>query len=175
MLKRYFDSAKVRQLSVAVRSIGGHGEVLFHGTRYPGQILGSNTILVPDSGIEAISFTRSPEVAAYWAILPRDRHDELPGVFVFDRSRLRTRYKLEPFNYFEGSVVHLADEMEERIVGRNIEGLERLLIGLAVLQPSVFESGELARAAPELLIKGVKRSLNANRSANLASQLEMVF
>jgi hypothetical protein len=42
-----------------------------------------------------VSFTRSPEVAAYFALLERDDDEGRGSVFIFDRQSLERRYKVE--------------------------------------------------------------------------------
>jgi hypothetical protein len=69
-------------------------DVLFHGTRYRESILASG-ILRFSPGVQTLSFTRSPYVAAHWAALPRDDEEQAGTVLVFDRASLKTRYKLE--------------------------------------------------------------------------------
>ena len=59
--------------------------------------------------------TRSPEVAAYWALLQRDDHEARGGVFIFDRKSLERRYELqfvpEPY-WHSDDVFHDEAEVE---------------------------------------------------------------
>jgi len=66
--------------------LAGRKSVLFHGTRYHTSILRSGMLLFATSGAPVVCFSRSPEVAAYWATLPRDDDEGCGAVFVFDRS-----------------------------------------------------------------------------------------
>ena len=112
-------------------------DVLFHGTRHRESVLASG-ILKFSSGGQTLSFTRSPDVAAYWAALPRDDDEGAGAVLVFDRASLRARYKLEciddsweadpsKFNEFWRAAAH--DEFEEQVCSRNVE-IAPHLIGL---------------------------------------------
>ena len=110
------------------------------------------------SGDIAVSLTRSSRVAAHWAVLGRDSQTrELPGIFILDRTRLRTRYRLEPFS-FCGLLEPrspLNDEMEERVVGRRIENLERYAAGLVVMGATADEMALVSGLYPHLLIKNI--------------------
>ena len=73
-------------------------DVLYHGTRHAQSILSMGVLFTSDPGYPMVSFTRSPEEAAYWALLERD-HDEGRGaIFIFDRRSLHCRYKIEPYH-----------------------------------------------------------------------------
>jgi hypothetical protein len=69
------------------RALGRGRDVLFHGTRYRESILASG-ILRFTPGVQTLSFTRSPDVAAHWAALPRDDEEQAGAVLVFDRTGL---------------------------------------------------------------------------------------
>ena len=56
-----------------------NADVLYHGTPYPRLILRSGTLLRAECGDEKVCLTRSPEVAAYWALLQRDDHEARGG------------------------------------------------------------------------------------------------
>ena len=45
---------------------------LFHGTRYPNEILASGYLSHGSVGDLAVCFSRSPEEAAFWATLERE-------------------------------------------------------------------------------------------------------
>jgi hypothetical protein len=119
-----------------VRAFARGRDVLFHGTRYRESILASG-ILRFSPGVQTLSFTRSPCVAAHWAALPRDDEEQAGTVLVFDRASLKARYRLEcvdngwqadpcQFNEF-WRAKH--DECEEQVWGRNVE-IAPHLIGL---------------------------------------------
>ena len=80
------------------RKLAGRRPVLFHGTRYPKSIARSGMLLFATAGDPVVCFSRSVEVAAYWADMPRDDDEGRGAVFVFDRCSLATRYRLEPFH-----------------------------------------------------------------------------
>jgi hypothetical protein len=132
-------------------------DVLFHGTRHREGVLASG-ILKSSSGSQTVSFTRSPDVAAHWAALPRDDDEGAGAVLVFDRTSLRGRYKLEciddsweadpsKFNEF-WRAAH--DEFEEQVSGRNVE-IAPHLIGLisAPIEP-LSRKGRAIKRAMEL-------------------------
>jgi len=149
-----------RFLREKARALGRGRDVLFHDTRYRESILASG-ILRFTPGVQTLSFTRSPDVAAHWAALPRDDEEQAGAVLVFDRASLRARYKLEcidnswqsepsKFNEF-WRAKH--DECEEQVWGRNIE-IASHLIGLisAPIEPrspkgrAIKQAMELQRA-----------------------------
>ena len=106
--------------------------VLYHGTRYLGAILRSNTISLPPSGYPMVSLTRDPRVAAYWAQLPRDDDEGAGAVLVLSRTRLAHRYRIRPFRdegCFDWQTrTFETDEAEEMIWGRPITNLRNFLL-----------------------------------------------
>ena len=60
--------------------------------------------------------TRSPEVATYSAVIPRDDDEKFGAVFVLDRLRIKSRYRLEANHDFE--CILDQDEMEEAYLGQ---------------------------------------------------------
>ena len=116
-----------KPMAVALRREFRGRDVLYHGTRYPKEIFFSNSLLA-DEISNAVCLTRSPEVATYWATLPRDDDEKFGAVFVLDRFRLKSRYRLYTHHDFE--CVFEQDEMEERIWGRNIYALHTYVVGL---------------------------------------------
>jgi hypothetical protein len=78
-------------------------------------------LLFATSGDPVVSFSRSPEVAAYWADVTRDDDEGRGAVFVFDRRSLAARYRLEPFHDpIWDMPTSRSDEMEERVWLTNI-------------------------------------------------------
>lgn len=106
--------------------------VLFHGTRYARQLLAEDRLRYSLSGYEAVSFTRSPEVATKWAYLYTGGEREKVGaVLVFDRNQLNSRFRIEPFHdpqWYDDSFFE--DGAEERIWQRDVTRLSSLLIGV---------------------------------------------
>jgi hypothetical protein len=94
---------------------------LFHGTRYLNCIL-SDGYLKPTGSPDLVRFSRSADSAAYWAMMERDDDEGRGGILVFDRDRLRTRYRLEPIDE-SWSIA----EQEESISSRHV------LLGLALI------------------------------------------
>ena len=77
-----------------------------------------------------MSFTRSPEVAAYFALLGRDDDEGRGSVFIFDRQSLERRYKVEAnpeVDWHTNTLFH--DEAEEEIWA-NVIDIGNHLIGL---------------------------------------------
>jgi hypothetical protein len=126
-----------RQLSLAkrAREAAEGREALFHGTRHPKLILRTDVLLPSELGV-AVSFTRSPEVAAYFALLHGDDDEELGAVLVFDCQSLRYRHRVEPHHdpIWDNKKCR-RDESEELIWGHPIMDVDRHLI-TCVMQPA---------------------------------------
>jgi hypothetical protein len=139
------------------RALGRGRDVLFHGTRYRESILASG-ILRFTPGVQTLSFTRSPDVAAHWAALPREDEEQAGAVLVFDRTSLRARYKLEcidngwqaepsKFNEF-WRAEH--DECEEQVCGRNVEIAPHLIALISAPIEPRSRKGRAIKQAMEL-------------------------
>jgi hypothetical protein len=81
-------SRACKELSQDARAIAGRQAVLYHGTRHPRSVLRMNTLFYSHQGSAQVSFTRSPEVAAYWALLERDNDEGKGAILVFNGSKL---------------------------------------------------------------------------------------
>lgn len=134
MNSHYFHSPQARVLATSARTICTAGGLLYHGTPASAEIMKTGALLYSGCGMPAVSFSRSPEVAAYWAVLPRDEPFEVAAVLAFSRRALQATYRLEPFSFFEGSADPLEDEMEEIVFGRVVENLSRSLAGIVYLK-----------------------------------------
>ena len=97
LLRATWHPEKVLQLAQAAREIAGGDNVLYHGTRYTSAIIATMELRYADN-IENICLTRSPEVAAYWAVLERDDDEKRGGILILDRELLHCRYRIEPFH-----------------------------------------------------------------------------
>jgi hypothetical protein len=76
-----------------------------------------------------VCFSRSPEVTAFSATLPREDDEGSGAILIFDRASLKTRYKLECYAdrwLGDGQIVN---EFEERVYLRDVE-IGSHLIGL---------------------------------------------
>jgi hypothetical protein len=103
------------------RAIGRGRDPIYHGTRFPEKVLRGGK-LMPHGG--AVSFSRSPEVAAYFAHLIGSEADGYsPALLVLDRNSLRQVYRLEATRYDE----KWDDEREEAVYGRTINFRRHLL------------------------------------------------
>jgi hypothetical protein len=60
-----------RHLAGLARKMAMNRNVLYHGTRYARSILRSGVLFTAYPGKPKVAFTRSPEVAAYWALMER--------------------------------------------------------------------------------------------------------
>jgi hypothetical protein len=96
---------------------------LFHGTRHLSCIL-SDGYLKSTGNPAMVRFSRSADAAAYWAMMERDDDDGRGAILVFDRDRLRTRYRLELID----ESLYIA-EQEECVSSRNVP-LGLALIGI---------------------------------------------
>jgi hypothetical protein len=104
------------------RAIGRGHDAIYHGTRAPEKVLRSGK-LIPT--VDGVSFSRSPEEAAYFAhLMGREADRWSPALLVLDRSSLKQVYRLEPRRYDQG---HEFDEREETIWGRTINFRRHLL------------------------------------------------
>ena len=86
--------AEARWLSVKARGFARGRDALFHGTRYRGLILASGFLKFSVIGPKCVCFSRSPEIAAFSATLPRDDDEGSGTILIFDRrSELDPRFR----------------------------------------------------------------------------------
>jgi hypothetical protein len=130
MLRRLKYTKAVRQLAGMARQKAMDRDALYHGTRFAELILKTGVLFYSDPGDPKVSFTRSPEVAAYWALLERDDDEGRGSVFIFDRQSLERRYRLEanPEVYWHSNTL-FHDEAEEEIWA-NVIDVGNHLIGV---------------------------------------------
>ena len=84
-----------------------------------------------DPGEPTVSFTRSPETAAYWALLQRNYDEGHGAILIFDRQSLRCRYSIEPYHdVICDDEMGRNDEAEERIWRRHVIDVGKHLIGI---------------------------------------------
>src|SRR6516162_11413885 len=136
MLRHLKYTKAVRQLAGRARQKAMDRDALYHGTRYAELILNTGVLFYSDPGQPKVSFTRSPEVAAYFALLERDDDEGRGSVFVFDRQSLASHYKIKcnPQVYWHGDTA-FHDEAEEQIFD-NVTKIGDHLIGI-VSDPTV--------------------------------------
>jgi hypothetical protein len=77
-----------------------------------------------------VSFTRSPEVAAYFALLERDDDEGRGSVFIFDRQSLERRYKVEANPEVDWHTKTLFHDEAEEDIWANVIDIGNHLIGL---------------------------------------------
>jgi hypothetical protein len=128
-----------RQLALLARKLATNLDVLYHGTRHRQSILRTEVLFRPEVHVDAVCLSRSPEVAAYWALLKRDNDEGRGSILVFDRQSLASRYKIKcnP-EVFWHSDTTFHDEAEEQIFG-NVTKIGDHLIGI-VSGPTVKRS-----------------------------------
>jgi len=84
-----------QNLADIARKAAMNRNVLYHGTRYGRSILRAGVLFTPFPGEPKISFTRSPEIAAYFALLERFNDEGCGTILVFDRDSLHSRHKIK--------------------------------------------------------------------------------
>jgi hypothetical protein len=120
----------VRQLAGMARQKAMDRDVLYHGTRFAELIQKTGVLFYSEPGDPKVSFTRSAEVAAYWALMERDDDEGRGSVFIFDRQSLERRYKIEAIPevyWLTNTLFH--DEAEEEIWA-NVTDIGNYLVGL---------------------------------------------
>jgi hypothetical protein len=109
------------------RKIGRGHDAIYHGTRHLPLVLRIGKLLPAGTLDPAVFFTRSPEVAAYWAnMLGREMDQFCGGILILNRTSLVHCYRLEPASEAE---VWNYDEREESVFGRSIN-IRRHLLGV---------------------------------------------
>lgn len=109
------------------RKVGWGHDAIFHGTRHLPMLLRCGTLLPMGNWDPAVFFTRSPEVAAYWAGMIGHEIDQFSGgILVLNRTSLVQNYRLMPSRYTEDWEY---DEREESVWGRSIN-IRRHLLGV---------------------------------------------
>jgi hypothetical protein len=114
---------QMQRLANRARKMAAGRAVLYHGTRYPNSILQTGVLFRILRSAGKVSFTRSPEVAAYFAVRPNDFEERRGAILVFDRNALACRYAIAP-----AREPAFFDEAEEE-VWANIVNISRYLIG----------------------------------------------
>lgn len=113
-----------RQAIRDARAIAAGRNALYLGTRNAPLYLQRNTLRTRSH----VWFTRCPHVAAFTVGTVSVRGDH-PAILVFDRWKLRSRYRVVPFHDWDdwGEL----DPRSERILTRELSDLRRYLIGIA--------------------------------------------
>jgi hypothetical protein len=135
--------APERALAAKARKIAKGRRVLYHGTRYAHAILATDTINTPATAEASVSFTRSAEEAAFWALLSRGREgqpeDEGGGaVLIFDRRSLQANYSI---TLYHDDVAATGDENEEAI-WQDVHNVGKHLIGKVETGETVDDAGK---------------------------------
>ena len=132
-----YSEAEIKLAGVA-RQKAMNRDVLYHGTRYAQSILKTGILFRAEFDGQ-VCLTRSPEVAAYWAMMVRDDDEGRGSIFIFDRQSLGCQYKLESqpkVFWLNNTLFH--DEAEEEIWD-NVVDIGNHLIGF-VCGPTVPRS-----------------------------------
>jgi hypothetical protein len=98
-------------------------QLLFHGTRYPKQILKQNKLRCSNTETFSVHFSRDPVVATFFGL--GEFEDGVGAVLVLDRDRLAQDYSLRCFR--NPRLAKRADEADERVYRRDITRLDRYL------------------------------------------------
>jgi hypothetical protein len=121
------------------KKLGRGRNVIYHGTRRLADVLRAGKLVPPLEYECAVFFSRSAEVAAYFACFLGEKDDHLfPGVLVLDRDSLAHSYRIEPNRY---DVSSDRNEREEAIwyrivnIRRHLWGVVRDADVTAVLGP----------------------------------------
>ena len=145
------------------REIGRGRDAIYHGTRHPQEVLRSGKLKPDGSG--KVSLSRSPEVAAYFALLLGDGIVPWsPAVLVLDRSSLTQSYQIDPWRYGED----WDDEQEEVVWGRTI-GFRRHCLGVVT---ELDVNKILGPRKHTFYPKGYMNWSQAKRSAFFRSELD---
>jgi hypothetical protein len=114
-----------RVMARLARNIGRGRDVIYHGTRALPDVMRAGKLIPPDLAECAVFFSRSPEVAAYFACLMGEKEERRsPGILILDRSSMRQRYRLEPYRYDPSDG---RNEREEAVWGRSVSFRRHLL------------------------------------------------
>jgi hypothetical protein len=160
------------------KTIGRGLDVLFHGTRNRERILESGFLRSPRT-THAVCFSRSPKVAAHFATLAREDDEGIGAILVFDRSSLKTRYKLEciddgwttdgsEFNEF-WRADH--DEFEECVSGRDVEIAPHLIAMISTPIVSLSHKQRAVNRAMQLRFDQETADLQLRRAMSIISRL----
>src|SRR5262245_53372061 len=130
MLRHLKYTKAVRRLAGMARRKAMDRDALYHGTRFAELILKTGVLFYSDPGDPKVSFTRSPEVAAYWALMERYDDEGRRSVLIFDPQSLEHRYKIKaiPEGYWLTNTLFHDEEEEE--IWANVTDIGNHLIGL---------------------------------------------
>ena len=118
-----------RKLAAIAHHKSDHRDVLYHGTRYAQSILDTDVLFCSEI-VGQVCLTRSPEVAAYWAMMDRDDDEGCASIFVLNRQSLEKVYELKPkTEVFWHSATLFHDEAEEEIWD-NVIGIRQHLVAV---------------------------------------------
>jgi hypothetical protein len=126
-----------RRLADLARAMARDRNALFHGTRYARSILRTGVLFFSIPGEPRAAFTRSPEIAAYWAFLKRDDDEACGAILILDRKSLNQRYTIKR----RDDVLRTFDE-EEEAIWENVTNVSQHLIGF-ISEPRNRSSREL--------------------------------
>lgn len=142
-LLKNIDPTEWRTLIQGVHDLSKGRDVVLHGTRRGRQILLEDRLRCSRIGRESVSFTRSTRIAGYWAFLPTKPEEPAGAVLIFDKRKLKARYRLEPTHDPIWDDMSKIDEAEEAIWGQDVTDLRSMLLGL------VWTDGQSTRAGSD--------------------------
>lgn len=116
-----------RVMAQLAKKFGRGRNVIYHGTRRLADVLRAGKLVPPLESEVGVFFSRSAEVAAYFACFLGDKEDHLSaGVLVLDRNSLARSYRIAPNRYDE-----LSDRNErEEAIWYRIVNIRRHLLGV---------------------------------------------
>ena len=115
-------------------------------------------------GATCVCFSRSPEVAAFSATLPRDDDEGSGTILIFDRQSLKTRYKLTCHADQSERDGQIVNEFEERVYVRDVE-IGPHLIGLVSTPiPSLTPKARALKRAMQLWVAKTAGELQLRRA-----------
>jgi hypothetical protein len=151
-------SEEERELAARAREVAGDQDILYHGTRYAQSILRTGALLCPECW--QVSFTRSAEVAAYWALMERDDDEGVGSILVLNRGSLAQGYDLCAVpEVFWLSADRFHNEAEEEIRA-DLPDLSNHLLGIV--------SGQAADPSTR------RTQLNRKRNAEIELRLQQL-
>lgn len=155
-------AGRERALALAMRArplLQTSRSLLFHGTRYPKQILRENVLRYPPVGSNSVHFSRDLIAATYFALLPRGGDDEGVGaILVLDRDQLAHTYRLGCFRdgiLDDDTYPDYHSEADEIIHRRDVTGLRKYLIDTIWIDESVEQVRSANQVREERKRRGV--------------------
>jgi hypothetical protein len=142
MKPEIFNLPELEKIAGAIAWTGDGREVVYHGTRFGRTIMDADALVFGYQGLPMLSFTRSPHVAVYWALMDRPGDEGYGTVFTLDRKALEARVRrLAPprasFRLFSKRG-HVFDKSELHIETEDVTALGSLVLNHAEIRRSTI-------------------------------------